>query len=202
MAKIYTQGGDKATTGIFGGSRVPKDNVRIECNGTLDEANSTIGFLRAKLGTEHCWQSNLHRIQKDIMNMMSHLARPSDCEKENTNPHPVDGSQFCEQWIEEINASLRTESDYFLLPGGTEISALCHIARTQIRRAERRLASLYREDPESVPEYIFKYINRMSDLFFVLARQEMETAGMAEERWNMFRYKKKVQNQKTNNDNT
>lgn len=191
MAKVYTRGGDKALTGVFGGSRVPKNDIRIECNGTLDEANSTIGYLRAKLAKDHAWQTNLHRIQKDIMNMMSHLARPSDCEKENTNPHPTDGSIFCEEWIEQINATLQTESDYFLLPGGTEISALCHIVRTQIRRAERQLAGLLQHDPASVPEYVCKYINRLSDVFFVLARQEMEQAGMEEEHWNMFRYKKK-----------
>ena len=72
MAKIYTRSGDKAETGLFGGTRVAKNDVRIECVGTLDEVNSTIGLLRAKIGLEHIWQLNLHRIQKDLMDMMSH----------------------------------------------------------------------------------------------------------------------------------
>jgi cob(I)alamin adenosyltransferase len=70
--KIYTRKGDKGTTGVFGGKREDKDSARIECNGALDEANSTIALLRAKLGPEHEWQPQLHRIQKDLMDMMPH----------------------------------------------------------------------------------------------------------------------------------
>ena len=76
--KIYTKKGDSGTTGLFGGSRVSKDDVRVECLGALDEVNSTIGLLRVKLTEDHVWQPNLHKIQKDMMDMMSHLARPSD----------------------------------------------------------------------------------------------------------------------------
>lgn len=191
MPKIYTRGGDRKETGVFGGGRVPKNHVRIECIGTIDETNSTIGFLRAKLGVEHHWQANLHRIQKDIMDMMSHLATPSDCTKENANNKPVDGSDFCENWIIEINSKLSSESDYFLLPGGNEISSLCHIVRTQLRRSERCIISLSDEDPDCVEEYLLKYFNRLSDLFFILARAEMDSSNVEEERWNLFRYKKK-----------
>ena len=88
--KIYTKKGDAGTTGLFGGSRVPKDDVRVECMGDLDEANSTLGLLRVKLGADHAWQPRLHTIQKDLMDMMSHLARPSDAKKINTNPMPAD----------------------------------------------------------------------------------------------------------------
>ncbi|MCF0063321.1 cob(I)yrinic acid a,c-diamide adenosyltransferase [Dyadobacter chenwenxiniae] len=186
--KIYTKKGDKGTTGLFGGSRVPKDNVRIECIGTLDEVNSTIGLMRVKLGTDHEWQSNLHKIQKDLMDMMSHLARPSDAKKENTNPMPVDGAEFCETWIDDLEAAMTSPSDYFLLPGGNEISALCHMVRTQMRRGERRLVSLIKTD--SVDEAIPAYINRLSDLFFTLARAEMDKAGVAEEKWQLFLYKR------------
>lgn len=191
MPKIYTRGGDRKETGVFGGRRVAKNNVRIECIGSIDEANSFIGLLRSKLQPEHQWQVNLHRIQKDIMDMMSHLSRPSDCEKENMNPKPTEGSEFCEQWIEQINQGLTSESDYFLLPGGNEVSALCHVIRTQIRKCERNIISLSDEDPDSVEEYVLTYFNRMSDLFFVLARDEMERLGIEEEKWQMFRYKKK-----------
>lgn len=186
--KIYTKKGDKGTTGLFGGSRVSKDDVRIECIGTLDEANSTIGLLRVKLGAGHEWQSNLHKIQKDLMDMMSHLARPSDAKKENKNPMPVDGAAFCEEWIDALEAAMTSPSDYFLLPGGNEVSALCHIARTQMRRGERRLVSLIRAD--EVHEAIPAYVNRLSDLFFTLARAEMDKAGVAEEKWQLFLYKR------------
>jgi len=186
--KIYTKKGDKGTTGLFGGSRVNKDDVRIECIGTLDEANSTVGLLRVKLGSEHEWQPKLHKIQKDLMDMMSHLARPSDAKKENTNPMPVDGPEFCEHWIDQLEADMTSPSDYFLLPGGNEISALCHMVRTQIRRGERRLVSLIKTD--AVHEAVPAYINRLSDLFFTLARAEMDKAGVAEEKWQLFLYKR------------
>ena len=188
--KIYTKKGDKGTTALFGGSRVDKDDVRINCNGTLDEVNSTIGLLRAKLGQAHEWQVNLHKIQKDMMDMMSHLARPSDCKKENPNPKPIDGAAFCEQWIDDMETAMSTKSDYFLLPGGNEISALCHVIRTQIRRGERLLVSLMKTD--HVEEYIPAYINRLSDLFFILARAEMDKAGVSEEKWQLFFYKRKI----------
>ena len=187
--KIYTKKGDKGTTALFGGKRVYKDDTRVNCYGTLDEVNSTIGLLRAKLGTEHAWQPRLHRIQKDMMDMMSHLARPSDSKKENTNPKPLDGAEFCEQWIDELEAAMTTASDYFLLPGGNEISALCHVIRTQMRRGERLLVTLMKED--GVEDYIAAYINRLSDLFFILARAEMDGAGLAEEKWQLFLYKRK-----------
>lgn len=187
--KIYTKKGDKGTTALFGGSRVYKDDVRVNCYGTLDEVNSTIGLLRAKLGPDHEWQPKLHKIQKDMMDMMSHLARPSDCKKENPNPRATDGAEFCEQWIDELEASMTTASDYFLLPGGNEVSALCHVVRTQMRRGERYLVTLMRED--TIEDYIPAYINRLSDLFFILGRAEMDKAGLAEEKWQLFLYKRK-----------
>lgn len=186
--KIYTKKGDTGTTGLFGGSRVPKDDVRVECVGTFDEVNSTLGLLRVKLGNDHAWQSRLHKIQKDLMDMMSHLARPSDAKKLNTNPMPTDGAQFCEEWIDELEGQMTTASDYFLLPGGNEVSALCHVVRTQMRRGERRLVSLLATD--TVDAAIPAYINRLSDLFFTLARAEMDQAGVAEEKWQLFLYKR------------
>jgi len=186
--KIYTKKGDGGKTGLFGGKRVMKDDVRVECYGTLDEVNSTIGLLRAKLGENHEWQKGLYKIQKDMMDMMSHLARPSDAKKINTNAMPEDGAVFCEQWIDELEGKMSSSSDYFLLPGGNEISALCHMIRTQIRRGERRLVSLMQID--EVHEAIPAYINRLSDLFFTLARAEMDKHGIAEEQWKLFLYKR------------
>jgi ATP:cob(I)alamin adenosyltransferase len=186
--KIYTKKGDTGTTGLFGGSRVAKDDVRVECIGTLDEVNSSIGLLRVQLGTDHAWQPRLHKIQKDMMDMMSHLARPSDAKKVNNNPMPEDGAAFCEAWIDELEAAMTSPSEYFLLPGGNEISALCHLVRTQMRRGERRLTTLMRAD--AVHPAIPAYINRLSDLFFTLARAEMDKAGVAEEKWKLFLYKR------------
>jgi len=187
--KIYTKTGDRGTTGLFGGTRVPKDDIRVECYGTFDEVNATIGLLRAKLEQTHPWQPNLQRIQKDTMNFMSHLARPSNAQKENPNPLPLDGAKFCEQWIDDLEQTTTTPSDYFLLPGGNEISSLCHVVRTQMRRAERRLVSLMAMD--EVPECIPAYVNRLSDLFFALARAELSSAGLQEEQWQAFLYKRK-----------
>lgn len=189
--KIYTRKGDTGKTGVFGGKRTYKNSARIECIGTLDEVNSTIGLLRAKLGETHKWQTNLHRIQKDMMDMMSHLARPSDSKKENTNPKPIDGAEFCEKWLDELEDNISSPSDYFILPGGNEISALCHVCRTQIRRGERTLVTLWQEDPDSVEDYVMAYINRLSDLFFTMSRAEMDKKGVAEEKWQLFLYKRK-----------
>lgn len=189
--KIYTRKGDIGKTGVFGGKRTDKDHPRIECIGTMDELNSTIGLLRARLGADHEWQPNLHKVQKDLMDMMSHLARPSDSKRENKNNRPEDGATFCETWIDELESNMNEPSDYFLLPGGNEISAMCHVIRTQIRRSERRLVSLAKVDPECVEPYIAAYINRLSDLFFTLARSEMDKAGVAEEKWQLFLYKRK-----------
>ncbi len=188
--KIYTKGGDKGKTAVAGGPRVFKDSARIECIGEIDEANSSIGLLRAKLGPDHEWQSNLHKIQKDMMDVMSYLARPSDTGRPNSNPKPTDGPEFCEKWVDEMENNMSSPSDYFILPGGNEISALCHVVRTQMRRAERRLVSLMKEDPECVEDYISAYINRLSDLFFTMARAEMDKHGVPEEKWNLFIYKK------------
>jgi len=150
--------------------------------------NSTIGLLRVKLAADHEWQPGLHRIQKDMMDMMSHLARPADTGKVNTNPMPADGPEFCEQWIDSLESAMTTASDWFLLPGGNEISALCHVVRTQMRRGERTLVSLMKTDV--VDETIPAYINRLSDLFFTLSRAEMDRCGIAEEKWQLFLYKK------------
>ena len=188
--KIYTRGGDKGKTGVFGGKREFKDSARIECNGEIDEANSSIGMLRVTLGEDHEWQTNLHRIQKDLMDMMSHLATPSNARKENKNDKPIDGPKFCEDWVDALEASISSPSDYFILPGGNKVSAWCHVCRTQIRRAERRLVTLMHEDPESIDDYIPAYINRLSDLFFTMARVAMDKEGVVEEKWKPFLYKK------------
>lgn len=185
--KIYTRTGDEGKTGLFGGSRVEKDDVRVECYGTFDEVNSSIGLLRARLPVNHAWQERLKEIQVVFMNMMSHLATPSDDQQPDKTSLPLDGAEWCERWIDELEEA-SGPADCFLLPGGTEISALCHVVRAQIRRGERTLVRLMKE--EAVHPSITSYINRLSDLFFALARAEMAGAGIEEERWSSFVYRK------------
>ena len=188
VMKIYTRTGDEGTTGLFGGSRVDKDDIRVECYGTFDEVNSYIGLLRAKLPVDHAWQERLKEMQVSFMNMMSHLATPSDDQQPDKTSLPLDGAEWCEHWIDELEEA-SGPSDCFLLPGGTEISSLCHIIRTQLRRGERRLVSLMKT--EQVHPSIPAYVNRLSDLFFALARAEMTGSGVEEERWRSFVYRTK-----------
>ena len=181
---ISTRAGDEGKTGIVGGDRVGKDEPRIECLGALDEANSTIGLLRVKLGGGHDWEPGLLRIQTELMNLMAHVATPSSEDRKPTTPLPEQSDVWMEEWMRAIEASLESRTEHFLLPGGNEVSALCHVSRTQVRRAERRLASLNRIDP--VEPCIVRFVNRLSDLFFKLARQEMARSGVEEIRWRPF----------------
>ncbi|BDD11609.1 ATP--cob(I)alamin adenosyltransferase (plasmid) [Fulvitalea axinellae] len=182
--KVYTKSGDKGTTATIGGPRVAKDDIRMECLGTIDELNSHLGLLRVRMGKEHRWQEGLHRIQVDLMNMMAYVARPSSSTLELNVPAPEDGDKFCEEWIDREEKAMESESQHFLVPGGNEISALLHIARTTVRKAERRLVQLNREDP--LPSFVPKYVNRLSDLFFVLSRVALVENGVDEDRWRPF----------------
>ena len=186
--KIYTRTGDAGTTGLFGGTRVEKDDLRVDCYGTFDEVNSFIGLLRSRLPLDHAWQERLQKVQVTFMNMMSHLATPADASQPSTKTLPLDGAEWCERWIDELE-DVSGPSECFLLPGGTEISALCHVVRTQVRRGERMLVRLMKQD--AVHPSIPVYVNRLSDLFFALARAEMAGAGVEEERWKSFAYKTK-----------
>jgi ATP:cob(I)alamin adenosyltransferase len=186
--KIYTRGGDKGRTGIHGGERVDKDDIRIEANGTLDELNSLLGVVRSFLPGEHEFQPILFHLQKEMMIVMSHVATPSG--KRDRNPNPLSGelASFCEQTIDLLSGKM-DENNYFILPGGTLVSSHLQLARTVTRRAERRLWTLNRQDP--VPGAILSFINRLSDLLFIMARYDMFSQESMEERWHSFLYKKK-----------
>lgn len=186
--KIYTRGGDKGRTGIHGGERVEKDDIRIEANGTLDELNAEIGIVRALLPGEHEWQDLLAKIQREMMVIMSLVATPSVIRGKNPNVLSADLVIFCEEQIDRLSEKME-DNGYFILPGGTLVSAHLQMARTIVRRAERRLWTLNRQDPV-MPE-IMQFVNRLSDLFFVLARFEMFRQGNAEEKWHSFLYKRK-----------
>lgn len=186
--RIYTRGGDKGKTGIHGGQRVEKDDIRIETNGCLDELNSMIGVVRAFLASEHEWHLLLYRIQKEIMVVMSNVA--TTFELRDKNPNPIDSEivLYCEKQIDLLTEAMGGNAD-FILPGGTLISSHLHMARTIARRSERRLWTLHRNDP--LPEIVLQFVNRLSDLFFVMARYEMFQQGTPEEKWKDFLYKRK-----------
>ncbi|MEG1563241.1 MAG: cob(I)yrinic acid a,c-diamide adenosyltransferase [Bacteroides sp.] len=184
MKRIYTRRGDSGTTGIRGGSRVAKDDLRIEANGTLDELNAVLGIVRSLLPPEHEWQAWLQNLQTDLMGVMSRVATPSDRRAENPHTLPTDLTARCEQQMDAMTAQL-TDQDCFVLPGGTPVAAQLQFARTIARRAERRLCSLHRQDP--VEEEVLAFVNRLSDLFFVMARWEMQQQGGKEERWRTFK---------------
>ena len=137
MKRVYTKTGDKGTTGIHGGARVPKDDIRIEANGCLDELNAVIGIVRSMLAAKDAWQELLHAVQRELMVVMSHVATPSglrDADPERPgsgNPnelHAVEMTVRCEQAMDAMMLQLE-DNDYFLLPGGTQISAQLQFAR-------------------------------------------------------------------------
>lgn len=189
MAKgqIHTRGGDKGTCVLLGGSRVKKDHVRVECLGEVDEVNSFIGLLRSKLPVDHHWQAGLQGIQVTLMDSMSHLATPPEHSAKVTTPLPTEQVHKLEAWLDAIEERLPSTTDSFLLPGGSEVSALCHVIRTVVRRAERRIVSLHQVEPVA-PE-ILQFMNRLSDLFFKFAREDLATHQIPEEKWKLFVYK-------------
>ncbi len=192
MKRIYTRTGDTGTTGIHGGTRVPKDDIRIEANGTLDELNCHLGVIRAALSAlPECpspVDALLQTVQNNLMTIMSQVATPAAKRAENPNPLP-------ERLVPDIEAALDTltaeagDNSHFLLPGGTPAAAQLQLARAVCRRAERRLWTLHRQDP--LPDAILQYINRLSDLLFVMARCELTAHQWPEERWQAFAYKNK-----------
>lgn len=186
--KIYTRTGDRGTTAIHGKMRVPKTDIRIEANGTLDELNVAIGIARSFLHPHSDWQPELKRIQTTLMTVMSRMATVSSKRSENPNPLPDNLVEHIEHLIDSID-TLCGKPDCFLLPGGNQASAFLHQARVIARRAERRLWQLNATDP--VEPQVLQWVNRLSDLFFVMARCELLQANLTPEQWQLFSYKRK-----------
>ncbi len=182
--KIYTKGGDKGTTGIRGGIRVEKDDIRIEANGTLDEACSTIGVARAMLKEDKELHDMLLDIQESMMTLMGVVATPSIMLYENPPRLPDLTTEWMEKQIDAIHTEMGDDSEFFLLPGGNIVSAQIHVARTQLRRAERHLVALNRVD--ELHEVTIPWVNRLSDLFFALARVTLHRSGDGEDKWRRF----------------
>lgn len=165
--KIYTKTGDKGTTALFGGKRVEKDNLRIESYGTVDELNALIGTAVAEINDLELIEV-LKNIQLDLFTLGSDLATPIDTNISFTVPRIEEESVLrLEQEIDKFTNKL-PELKNFILPGGSKGSSLLHLARTVCRRGERAVVELKRK--EEIGENILVYLNRLSDLLFVLAR--------------------------------
>lgn len=178
--KIYTKTGDKGETSLIGGTRVPKYHERIEAYGTLDELNSFVGYLRDQLTNVHL-REVLLRIQENLFTAESELA--TDPEKELTRllPHLSEEDVLeLEHEIDAMNLHLPDLSS-FILPGGHPQVSLCHVCRTVCRRSERIIIKLASE--MAVDEILIKYINRLSDYLFVLARELASTNNIPDLPW-------------------
>jgi len=176
--KIYTRTGDEGETGLFGGPRVPKDAARIEAYGTVDELNAALGLARCE-GLPVDVDQSLGRIQNELFNLGAELATP-DPKRQGTQYTSDVDIQRLEQEIDRFEKNLPPLGQ-FILPGGTRGAVLLHVARNVCRRAERRLVGLMRE--ESISRHLLIYLNRLSDLLFVLGRVVNSAAGHADVTW-------------------
>jgi cob(I)alamin adenosyltransferase len=161
LSRIYTRTGDDGSTGLGDGMRVPKEHLRVEAYGTVDEANSAIGVVLATPGLPPAVNECLTAVQHDLFDLGGELCMPG---------HRVivaDDVERLEQALDAFNADLPPLKD-FILPGGGPAAAACHLARTVARRAERRVWALARV--EQVAPEVPQYLNRLSDLLFVIAR--------------------------------
>ena len=178
--KIYTKTGDLGETSLLGGARVPKDHLRVAAYGDVDETNAALGAVRAL--AEPRLGRLLFAVQKQLFAIGAQLADP----RHRVAPKQAKSSlraldvRRLERAIDDRDAALPPLRS-FVLPGGTPAAALLHQARTVCRRAERSVVTLARE--ADVDPRIIVYLNRLSDLLFVLARFENHRAGLAEERW-------------------
>lgn len=173
LTRIYTRTGDDGTTGIAGGERLRKDHPRIDAIGSIDELNATIGLLRATAMPVDI-DTQLEAIQHRLFDLGGELAMPG---YERLTDACVDE---LEHWLDAHNAGLPALEE-FILPGGNEAAARCHVARTTCRRAERDLLRLSRDTP--VGGAGRRYLNRLSDLLFVIARVLARADGGNEVTW-------------------
>ena len=184
--KIYTKTGDKGTTALFGGTRVPKHHIRIDSYGTVDELNSYIGLIRdQEINTTQ--QDLLIAIQDKLFTVGAILATDPEkamlkSGKERLNIPKIDEQDIAvlEQQMDAMNENLPPMT-HFVLPGGHTTVSFCHIARCVCRRAERLAAALHELEP--VDESVLKYLNRLSDYLFVLARMLSHDLNANEIKW-------------------
>jgi cob(I)alamin adenosyltransferase len=183
--KLYTRTGDDGTTGLFSGARVSKDHPRIEAYGTVDELNAVLGLVLAACDRTHAFEQRVHEVvsvlQSRLFDIGADLATPEGA-KQQARIHRIDDEDVSEAegWIDEMEAAnppLRS----FVMPAGTELAARLHLARTVCRRAERTIISLGSIEP--VGEPLLRYMNRLSDLFFAMARRANHERGIPDAPW-------------------
>lgn len=177
--KIYTRTGDDGTTSLFSGGRVPKHHMRVECYGTVDELNSTVGAART-LHLSPDGDKDLKRIQHQLFNLGADLATPMDAKTSHIVRASADSVTWLEERIDGLTEML-PELKTFILPGGSPGAAAIHISRTVCRRAERLAVVL--GEQEEIGENVIPYLNRLSDYLFTLARYENAYAGVRDVEW-------------------
>ncbi len=187
ITKVYTRTGDRGDTALVGGKRVPKDSPRIDAYGTLDELNSIVGLARVfneeslDAGEAHQFLDEvLCQLQDELFDLGSELATPPEFFQEGMYRAGADEVTRLEKWIDQCQKDLEPLKS-FILPGGGRIGAYLHQCRTVCRRAERDILRLSRE--EEINPNIIKYVNRLSDLFFVLSRWIAKQTGEQEYLW-------------------
>lgn len=173
LSKIYTRTGDNGTTGLGDGSRVNKDSLRVEAMGHVDELNAVIGILLTEPLSETI-AATLTRVQHDLFDLGGEICIPG------FEMVKAERIQALEQTLDQLNEQLQPLKE-FILPGGSRAAAYCHLARTVCRRAERQLTRLSRE--EAVTPVSLQYLNRLSDLLFVMCRILNKDAGKADVLW-------------------
>lgn len=187
ITRVYTRTGDKGDTALVGGARVPKDSPRIEAYGAIDELNSIVGLARAFSaegpmpgGARRYLDDVLAKIQDELFDLGSELATPEAAAYEGMYRVGAEEVKRLEQIMDHCQKDLAPLKS-FVLPGGGKIAAFLHQARTVCRRAEREILRLARAEPAS--EWPLKYVNRLSDLFFVLSRWTAKHMGEEETLW-------------------
>lgn len=178
--KIYTKTGDSGETGLFGGARVPKDDLRIEAYGTVDELNAFLGQARAEVLPEEV-DRIVARAQNCLFTIGAELATP-DPSRQRTAGISASAVEELERAIDHLEASLPPLRE-FILPGGNRPAAALHVARGVCRRAERRVVTLSHDAEATVSTIAIHYLNRLSDYLFVAARHACHAAGEAEVKW-------------------
>jgi cob(I)alamin adenosyltransferase len=173
LSKIYTRTGDAGETGLGDGSRVPKDGARVAAMGEVDELNSSIGLLLAEELREAV-RATLVEIQHDLFDLGADLSVPGRSTMADQQVERL------EKQLDQLNAGLQPLKE-FILPGGTRAAALAHLARTVCRRAERAVVALSRKEPVAVASRV--YLNRLSDLLFVLGRVLNRAGGRGDVQW-------------------
>jgi cob(I)alamin adenosyltransferase len=176
--KIYTKTGDAGETALFGGKRVPKSDLRVDAYGTTDELNSFIGWLIEQVG-DSATQARLREVQHKLFAIGALLATDSERRAPAATILPVD-TAILEAEIDRMETVLPPLKN-FILPGGHPTVALCHVCRTVCRRAERLVVALHQIAP--VEEEVLRYLNRLSDYFFVLSRYLAHLLGAQEILW-------------------